>query len=117
MPMKRPEDIILRISVKPADLEPLISDLENRKLEFHISIGTGCIRVFSPSADAVDIGSLRSAANQLGGSLVIENAPPEVKQQFGAWGDLGNTTTLMERIKQQLDPGHLLSPGRFSANI
>ena len=37
--------------------------------------------------------------------------------KFDAWGELGNTTTLMERIKQQLDPDHLLSPGRFSANI
>ncbi|HKO44731.1 MAG TPA: FAD-linked oxidase C-terminal domain-containing protein [Pyrinomonadaceae bacterium] len=117
MPMKRPEDIVLRISVKPADLEPLISELETRKLEFQISIGTGGIRVFSQSADTADIGALRSAANHLGGSLVIENAPPEVKQHFGAWGDLGNTTTLMERIKQQLDPDRLLSPGRFSANI
>ena len=117
MPLKRHEDTILRISVKPADLEPLISEMETEKLEFQISIGTGCIRVFSPSGQPVDIVSLRRAAQHAGGSLIIENAPAEVKQQYDAWGELGNTKTLMEGIKQQLDPDHILSPGRFSANI
>jgi FAD/FMN-containing dehydrogenase len=117
MPMKHPEDIILRISVKPADSDLLISELETQKLEFQVSTGTGCIRVFSPSAHAADMTSLRRAAHYLGGSLIIENAPPEVKKEFGAWGDLADTKGLMERIKQQLDPDHLLSPGRFSPNI
>jgi glycolate oxidase FAD binding subunit len=117
MPIKRSEDIILRISVKPADLETLISELKIQKLEHQISIGTGYVRVFAPSAHPVDIGSLRRKADQPGGSLIIENAPPEIKKQFDAWGDLGSSTTLMERIKQQLDPDRLLSPGRFSPNI
>ena len=117
MPMKRPEDIILRISVKPSDVEPLVSEMETKGLESQTSIGTGCIRVFSQSDHGADIGSLRRAVQHHGGSLIIENAPPEVKKQFGAWGDWGNITTLMERIKQQLDPDHLLSPGRFNANI
>ena len=105
----------LSYSVSPGN--PLISELETQKLENQISIGTGYVRVFSPSAHTVDIGSLRRTAHYPGRTLIIENAPTEVKKQFGAWGDLGSTTTLMERIKQQLDPDHLLSPGRFSANI
>ena len=117
MPLKRPEDIVLRISVKPADLKPLISELETKELGWQISIGTGCVRVFAPSENNADISSLRSMAQHLGGSLIIENAPAQVKQQFDAWGELGNMTTLMERIKQQLDPDHILSPGRFNANI
>jgi glycolate oxidase subunit GlcD len=116
MPLKHSAHIILRISVKPADLKPLISELETRKLGLQISIGTGCVRVFAPSENTADISSLRAIAQRLGGSLIVENAPAPVKQ-FDAWGDLGNTTTLMERIKQQLDPDRILSPGRFSANI
>ncbi len=117
MSINYPEDITLRISVKPADLEPLSSQLETKKLESQMSIGTGCVRVFTTSDRAGDIDFLRNVAQRLSGSLIIENAPPEVKQQFDAWGDLGNTASLMERIKQQLDPDRILSPGRFSANI
>jgi FAD/FMN-containing dehydrogenase len=117
MPMKCPEDIHLRISVKPADLELLISELEGQKLKSQISVGTGYVRVFAPSENTADIGSLRAISQRLGGSLNVENAPTQVKLQVDAWGELGNTTTLMEQIKQQLDPDHLLSPGRFNANI
>lgn len=117
MPMKRPEDIILRTSVRPSEVEPLVSEMETKGLESQTSIATGCIRVFSQSTHGADIGSLRRAVQHHGGSLIIENAPAQVKKQFCAWGDWGNITTLMERIKQQLDPDHLLSPGRFNANI
>jgi glycolate oxidase FAD binding subunit len=112
------EGIALRISVKPADLEKLFSELEaGHQIESQIGVGTGCVRVFMRPDNADDITSFRATAQRLGGSLIIENAQQEVKQQFGAWGDLGNTATLMERIKHQLDPDHILSPGRFSANI
>ena len=120
LPMDYSGQIALRISVKPADLETLFSRLENgtgHQLQSQTSVGTGSVRVFLPSDKPGNIGSLRAGVHDLGGSLTIENGPTEVKQQFGAWGDLGNAETLMERIKQQLDPGHILSPGRFSANI
>ena len=116
--LNRSEDITLRASVQPADLEKLLAEVETgHQFETQTGIGTGCVRLFTPAANATGISSLRVAAQRLGGSLIIENAGPEVKQQFDAWGDLGNTAPLMERIKQQLDPDHLLSPGRFNANI
>ncbi len=116
--MNYSEDITLRISVKPGDLETLFSALEtSHQIESQIGVGTGCIRAFTQRDNAGHINSFRVAAQRLGGALIIENAPAEVKQEFDAWGDLGNTATLMERIKQQLDPDHILSPGRFSGNI
>ena len=117
IPLKNSDDATLRFSVKPADLSLLMPSIETHKLESQISVGTGSGRLFCRPGQTVDIAALRTAANRLGGSLIIENAPDEVKQRSDAWGELGNTTTLMERIKQQLDPNHLLSPGRFNANI
>jgi glycolate oxidase FAD binding subunit len=112
------EDVTLRISVKPADLETLFSKLETgREIETQIGVGTGCVRVFMSPDNASDIGPFRVAAQYLSGSLIIEQAPEDVKQQFDAWGELGNIATLMKRIKHQLDPDGILSPGRFSANI
>ena len=58
---------------------------------------------------------LREKAENLGGSLVLESAPIEIKREFDAWGDFGSAAELMKRVKQQLDPQNLLSPGRFFA--
>ena len=57
---------------------------------------------------------LRAEAQTLGGSLVIESAPVKIKNSIDAWGDLGARGELMRRIKQQLDPADILSPGRFA---
>src|SRR5205814_9623103 len=58
---------------------------------------------------------LRQTAEDLGGSLVIERAPAEIKNEIDSWGSFGSTTDLMKRIKNQLDPENMLSPGRFFA--
>jgi FAD/FMN-containing dehydrogenase len=89
---------------------------------WHASVGVGRVRVIDQkgkSADTAiaDIGGLRSSAENLGGSLIIEDGPTEIRQQLGVWGDLGDSTGLMQRIKRQLDPDRILSAGRFSATI
>ncbi|MDX6306529.1 MAG: hypothetical protein QOI77_3498, partial [Blastocatellia bacterium] len=52
-------------------------------------------------------------AEALGGSLVIESASEEIRNEFDAWGDFGSAGELMKRVKAQLDPLNSLSPGRF----
>jgi FAD/FMN-containing dehydrogenase len=56
---------------------------------------------------------LRQKAESAGGSLVLESAPLEIKNEFDSWGSFGSTADLMKRIKQQLDPQNSLSPGRL----
>jgi glycolate oxidase FAD binding subunit len=58
---------------------------------------------------------LRGKAETLGGKLVLETAPLEIRNEFDAWGGFGSTTDLMRRVKTQLDPQNLFSPGRFVA--
>jgi len=62
---------------------------------------------------AMRFNQLRTYAQGLGGSLVIENAPAELKQSIDCWGSFNSVTPLMKRLKQQLDPANILSPGRF----
>jgi hypothetical protein len=45
--------------------------------------------------------------------LIVEKAPVEVKRELDAWGSFGSAGELMSRIKQQMDPEDLWSPGRF----
>ena len=69
----------------------------------HWSITTG--------ADTVQ--AARSAAESVGGSLVMMAAPDDLTREVGAWGTPPATLELMQRLKTAFDPGHVLNPGRF----
>ncbi len=47
------------------------------------------------------------------GSLVLEDAPDEVKESVGVWGEMHDSLPLMRRLKDQLDPEHILNPCCF----
>jgi glycolate oxidase FAD binding subunit len=124
LPLKYQGNIVSRVSVRPADIEGVVSMLGNGDFGdaqmWHASMGLGRVRVIDRgTADTAiaQVRSLRAAAQKLGGTLVIEEAALETKQQLGAWGDLGHADGLMQRLKQQLDPNRILSPGRFSEII
>jgi glycolate oxidase FAD binding subunit len=57
----------------------------------------------------------RLAARQ--GSLVVVEAPPELKRAVDVWGPPGDAIGLMRRVKRQFDPDRQLSPGRFVGGI
>ncbi|MDE0032192.1 MAG: FAD-binding oxidoreductase [Deltaproteobacteria bacterium] len=60
---------------------------------------------------------LRAAAASLGGTLVVEHADPAIKPGLDLWGSGIEGLALMKRIKQTMDPGGILSPGRFVGGI
>jgi glycolate oxidase FAD binding subunit len=124
MPVKHSENIISRVSVSPTDIERVIPMLETsntgKEGMWHASVGVGRVRVIDQTSHETALAgiiSLRSSAEKLGGSLIIEDGPTEIRQQLDVWGDLGDSAGLMQRIKRQLDPDRILSPGRFSAAI
>jgi len=87
-------------------------------IRWHAGVGDGRLRVFARSPvyhqEAVRaLERLRQTAEDRGGSLVLEQAPVEIKREFDAWGSFGSAGELMKRIKQQLDPQNVLSPGRI----
>jgi glycolate oxidase FAD binding subunit len=59
------------------------------------------------------IEKLRAAAQSFGGALIIEQVPSDIKATANAWGGFGSSEGIMQRVKQQLDPNGILSPGRF----
>ena len=60
---------------------------------------------------------LRKAAIDLGGTLVIEHCPLELKSHVDAWGPCGDDFEAMRKMKAAWDPQHVLSPGRFVGGI
>jgi glycolate oxidase subunit GlcD len=112
-----------RASVPPAGLLPFIevvSENANRNfcsLRWQAGIADGRIQFTDELQSEVEgitmISKLRDECQRLKGTLVIEQAPAAIKHQLGAWGDLGSSAFLMHRVKQQLDPEDIFSPGRF----
>jgi glycolate oxidase FAD binding subunit len=82
------------------------------------SAGSGVLHAAVPSPDravaAVD--RLRATCARHQGSVVVLDAPPEVKQAVDVWGPVA-ALELMRRVKDQFDPEHRLAPGRFVGGI
>jgi len=73
-------------------------------------------------AEAMDRGmramnSLLARCREVGGNLVIEGAPTEVKDRLKIWGEAGSDFVVMRRIKEQIDPSGIMSPGRFVGGL
>ncbi len=121
-------DICWRASVWPTDLPAFASEVaeleedeaSHVQLHWHAGLSDGRLRAFARAPvysgeTTRALERLRQRAENLGGSLVVERAPLEIKNEFDSWGSLGSATELMNRVKAQLDPENVLSPGRFFA--
>lgn len=130
VPLKSEDELIWRVGLRPTDLIsflPDVAELENDKasqvaLRWHAGLGDGRLRAIARAPvyhrETVRLlEHLRQKTRSLGGNLVLESAPTEIKNEFDAWGDFGSVTGLMKRVKAQLDPRNLLSPGRFEGGI
>jgi glycolate oxidase subunit GlcD len=123
MPLQYGDHLVWRINTYPTELANMVNDLKDNGKIFepmlwHASVGTGQLRVISkPSrvTDAINhLKRTRQRVKDLGGKLVIENAPLEIKEAFGTWDNKDSLFPLMQRIKTQLDPHYRLSPGRIN---
>jgi glycolate oxidase FAD binding subunit len=50
------------------------------------------------------------------GALVLLRRPQEL-HSIDAWGNAGDSVSLMRAVKHQLDPKNTLNPGRFVGGI
>ena len=119
-------DLCWRAHMRPSDLVSFAADLAPFErdessgvgLQWHAGLGDGRLRAMArtPVYHQQAIRALerfRERAEDFGGSLIVEKAPVEIKRDFNSWGSVGSAEELMKRVKQQLDPENLLSPGRF----
>jgi glycolate oxidase subunit GlcD len=127
MPLRLANRCGWRASVPPASLARFLKLIEQAGRNaadnpgmWQASVAEGRMRMIEPpDIDGEELikslTSLRASAESLGGSLVIESAAAEIKSRIDAWGDCGARAELLRRIKQQLDPENVLSPGRYVA--
>jgi glycolate oxidase FAD binding subunit len=63
------------------------------------------------------IGELRHYIDSLGGSLIIERCPVEIKRQVSIWGEPRGDFGMMQQLKQQFDPQSTFVRGRFLGGL
>ena len=69
-----------------------------------------------PATVARVVQRLRMTCRNHGGALVVVDGPAAVKRAVDLWGPVA-ALDLMRRVKDQFDPQHRLSPGRFVGGI
>ena len=119
-------DISWHASVRPTDLPAFVSEVfeleedeaSHIELQWHAGLSDGRLHAFARAPvyrreTARALERLRQRAENLGGSLIVEQAPNEIRNDIGCWGSFGSAADLMKRVKRQLDPANMLSPGRF----
>jgi FAD/FMN-containing dehydrogenase len=126
-PFQFQDQAMWRVSIPPSALGPFLNSMKlaGRKVGdtskmWQASVGEGRVRVIEPAQRSNEelhksIIALRTQAEGLGGSAVIESLPAGFKGAIDAWGIREGQDSLMKRIKQQFDPMNILSPGRFDA--
>jgi glycolate oxidase FAD binding subunit len=70
----------------------------------------------APSGLAL-LNRLREVAQSLGGVLVVERCPAELKSKLDVWGPVGDDFEVMKQVKAAWDPKGVLAPGRFVGKL
>jgi glycolate oxidase FAD binding subunit len=116
-------DVGLKVAVPPAELPGVLADrLWDGPFRLSAHAGTGVLRLgLDGRGDAEQlaglVGEARERVAARGGSLVVAEAPAELKRAVDVWGPPGDAVELMRRVKRQFDPDRLLAPGRFVGGI
>jgi len=75
--------------------------------------GTDETMMSLPSA----VTQLRAALAPSGGTVVVLEAPLDVKREMDVWGPETDAVPIMRRVKAELDPRSTLNPGRLIGGI
>jgi glycolate oxidase FAD binding subunit len=105
--------------------EEILSDAHiDYTLQAHAGSGVCLINLLIGQGDR---GATEKAVNALNdllplcrgvkGNLVIQQAPTPIKERLKVWGETGSGFAVMKRIKSQIDPAGIMSPGRFVGSL
>ena len=118
--------VVGTLSVLPTELRAFCAQLHDvgaaTLVDWRVvaqGVGVGQFRLEGATSGALlgAVQRLREGAERRGGTLVVLVGPEDLKAQFDVWGPPGDALPLLRRVKQQLDPGGTLSPGRFVGGL
>jgi glycolate oxidase FAD binding subunit len=93
-------------------------------LQAHTGSGVTMVHCLLDPGDEKGADGVVSVAEKLlekcqgiSGNLVVEKASAQMKERLPVWGTPPQDFVIMKRIKEQMDPSGLFSPGRFVGGI
>ena len=122
------ENVIVKVNLKRTDIAEFAAQVIDaswaRDIQIMALLGSGILYLAIPVTSDTDfhalantLTQLRQAATAVRGNLIVETAPPELKQHIDVWGPVGDTLSLMQQVKAKFDAAGLLNPGRFVSGI
>lgn len=117
--------LVLRIGTRPTDLAKALRAVDaaapDGGLRATAEAANGVLHAVLDGVELARVAALveriRAETAALGGTCVVEQAPAVAKASLDVWGDVGPALALMRRLKAELDPAGLLSPGRYVGGI
>ena len=124
--------IILRATVLPSHLPDLVAAVDTAAHMVSASpalilrAGNGTLYAHWPAESVNDVApetwrhavaAVRAASLRQRGSAVVEECPVELKGVVDLWGPVPEAFMAMERLKEELDPGRVLNPGRYVGGL
>ncbi|GJM16596.1 MAG: glycolate oxidase [Thermodesulfobacteriota bacterium] len=116
------ESVVCKVGILvtqiPAVLNMVKQLSDENGVEIFVSTRAGngiCIIAIRGEGSSITnaLNDMRDFISTFGGSLVIQEASTEIKEQFDIWGDIGSGLGIMKRIKSNFDPDNILNPGRY----
>lgn len=111
----------LKLTFSLSALDEVLGAVAGTAAHLRGSAGSGVLYAALPPATpvgevAATLETLRAVCTARGGAAVVVDAPAAVKGAVDVWGPVP-ALDLMRRVKDQFDPDHRLSPGRFVGGI
>ncbi|NDU74744.1 FAD-binding protein [Actinomadura sp. DSM 109109] len=110
---------LIDIGAPPPSLRDVITELGPDAAATWSASGHGHVGLpagLTPNGVSDVLGRLRDVLRRHRGHAVVRYAPQEVRGAVDPWGPVP-ALALMRRVKDQFDPDHRLSPGRFVGGI
>jgi glycolate oxidase FAD binding subunit len=117
----RDGDVTLKLTCRLSRVHDILQAARIQGVAVRGSAGVGVFLGSFPAAvgarrAASIVDALRVVCTEAGGSLVVVDAPADLKSELDVWGPVGGMS-LMRRVKEQFDPERRLAPGRFVGDI
>ncbi len=115
------DPMMCQASVLPTDVPRLVEEVDEVApgAFFEASPLDGSVSMtwLGAGADEELVHRIRAVTRRLGGTLIVIGCDTVLKRQIDVFGDAPPAFDLMRRVKQQLDPNGILSPGRFVGRL
>jgi glycolate oxidase FAD binding subunit len=98
-------------------VQPLLAALHGGAFVWYASLGIGFAsgEIGHLHSATVALETLRESLRKMGGAVVIESAPSELR--FDPWGPPPGSLQIMAAMKRRFDPEGRINPGRFVGGL